>query len=517
MKQLWNSLQFQLYVALTLLAVLLTVAIYLVIQVSEEAREQQQITEIAGSQSANVYLLASLLRRYESEEGNVEIRDSIRNSLVDTIGKVRAIQSGMREGDELLGLEAITDPTLLPLLADTEREWEQYLEEIEAFLAKESDDAVDSDEIQAQDQLLISDLEDQSVVVFTYTDRLVNGLEIGLDNQLRIVQNIEIALVVFAIVALIIAVIVVTRTSRAVARLSTTAQDFAKGRLGSRADTRTFTEIAEVGVVFNDMAQQLGATIRELENQAQEAQAARLKAERSDEVKSAFLASMSHELRTPLNSIINFSKFVVRGMMGPVTDRQEETLNKVVASGQHLLSLINDVLDMSKIESGSLNLFVEDNVDIKGIIETVVNNSQSLLVEKPVALRTDLPDDMPFLRGDKKRLTQILFNLVSNACKFTEKGSVVITSKIEDKSLLLTIRDTGPGIAEEDRLAVFEAFKQTRSGLRSGEGTGLGMPITRSLVEAHGGRLWFDSIVGQGTSFYVNLPIKSEQLIPITP
>jgi signal transduction histidine kinase len=308
----------------------------------------------------------------------------------------------------------------------------------------------------------------------------------------------------------------VTRTTRAVDSLSSTAQEFARGHLQVRADTATFNEIADVGDVFNTMAQRLSATIRELENQAQEAQTARVKAERSDQVKSAFLASMSHELRTPLNSIINFSKFVVRGVMGPVTERQEETLNKVVASGQHLLSLINDVLDMSKIESGSLNLFVEDDVDVKAIVETVVNNSQSLLAEKPVSLRTELPAELPSLRGDKKRLTQILFNLVSNACKFTEQGSVVISARQENQELVLLIKDTGPGIAEEDRIAVFEAFKQTRSGLRSGEGTGLGMPISKSLVEAHGGRLWFDSVVGQGTSFYVSLPIKSEQLVPIS-
>lgn len=516
MRRFWNSLQFQLYAALALLAIILTVAVYLVIRVSDEARQQQQTTEIAASQSANVYLLASLLRRYESLEGDSELRTSILGSIQNTIEDVRSIQRALREGDETLGLAAITDVTLLPLLEDTEREWDEYIADIEAYLESESNEIDTSiGEFSEEEAAFITVIENQSVVVYTYTDRLVNGLEIGLENQLRFVQNIDIALAIFALFALIVAIVVVTRTSRAVDSLSSTAQEFARGRLESRANTETFNEIADVGSVLNNMAERLGATIHELENKAQEAQEARLKAERSDEVKSAFLASMSHELRTPLNSIINFSKFVVRGMMGPVTERQEETLNKVVASGQHLLSLINDVLDMSKIESGSLNLFVEDDVDMKAIVDTVITNSQSLLNEKSVSLSANLPENLPLLRGDKKRLTQIMFNLVSNACKFTEEGSVLVTVESKDKEILIAVKDTGPGIAEEDRAAVFEAFKQTRSGLRSGEGTGLGMPISKSLVEAHGGRLWFDSVVGEGTSFYVSLPIKSEQLVPV--
>jgi len=235
-------------------------------------------------------------------------------------------------------------------------------------------------------------------------------------------------------------------------------------------------------------------------------------AQHADQVKSAFLASMSHELRTPLNSVINFTKFVVKGVMGPVTERQTDTLNKVIASGQHLLSLINDVLDMSKIESGSLNLFIEDDVNPNEILQTIIDSTDSLLIDKEIELKRDIQTELPMMLADRKRITQILLNVVSNACKFTEEGFVKVSAHLENNTLLVTVQDTGPGIAPEDKDAVFTSFKQTDTGLRQGEGTGLGMPISRNLAEAHGGKLWFESEVGQGTTFYVELPVKSDVL-----
>jgi signal transduction histidine kinase len=234
-------------------------------------------------------------------------------------------------------------------------------------------------------------------------------------------------------------------------------------------------------------------------------------AERADQVKSAFLASMSHELRTPLNSVINFSKFVAKGVMGPVNQRQEEALNKVIGSGKHLLDLINDVLDMSKIESGSLALFVEDNVDLNDVLNQVEATAQGLVGEKRVTLEMDV-EPMPPVIGDRQRILQILLNIVSNACKFTDEGTIRIQARAQDDEVVITVKDSGPGIAPEDQVSVFEAFKQTTTGLRHGGGTGLGMPISKSLVAAHGGRLWLESEPGNGSTFFVALPVKSEAL-----
>ncbi|MFN8372366.1 MAG: ATP-binding protein [Anaerolineae bacterium] len=261
------------------------------------------------------------------------------------------------------------------------------------------------------------------------------------------------------------------------------------------------------------LAEQIAVAVRNAQL-FDEAKTARENAEQADHVKSAFLASMSHELRTPLNSVINYTKFVIKGVMGPVTDKQVETLTKVADSGRHLLNLINDVLDISKIESGALSLFIEDNVDMAEILRSVASTAESLLEGKPIAVQLDVPPTLPMIKGDKQRLRQILLNILSNACKFTEEGHIKIGANVQNGEILLAIEDTGPGIRSEDRAAVFEPFKQTDTGLRQGKGTGLGMPISKSLAEAHGGRLWFKSTPGTGTTFYVALPVKSELLIP---
>jgi signal transduction histidine kinase len=248
-----------------------------------------------------------------------------------------------------------------------------------------------------------------------------------------------------------------------------------------------------------------------------EMQSARTEAETANRVKSSFLASMSHELRTPLNSIINFTKFVERGMMGPITERQVSTLGNVVTSAEHLLALINDVLDISKIESRSLKLFIEENIDLQKIIDSSLKTAQSLIGERPVELVVNVEADLPLIVCDRQRVTQVVLNIVSNACKFTKKGRITMSVHRDNSNILFSISDTGPGIAAEDFKSVFEKFAQTETGLRQGGGTGLGMPISRSLVEAHGGQLWIESVVGEGATFHFTLPIvQPAELIAFT-
>lgn len=259
---------------------------------------------------------------------------------------------------------------------------------------------------------------------------------------------------------------------------------------------------------------ELSRSLIETDKSRAQAEASRERAERSDKVKSAFLASMSHELRTPLNAIINFTEFVAAGDTGPVNDEQKDLLQEVVNSGKHLLNLINDVLDMSKIEAGSLNLFIEDNINLKSILDSSISTCRGL-VKDGVQLQTDIPDTLSTIRGDRQRLMQILLNILSNACKFTDKGHIKLSASTVKDEILISIADTGVGISPEDQATVFEAFKQTTTGLRQGGGTGLGMPIARSLAEAHGGRLWLESQVGKGSTFHVALPIKSQTLTPV--
>ncbi|MDX2074924.1 MAG: histidine kinase N-terminal 7TM domain-containing protein [bacterium] len=232
-----------------------------------------------------------------------------------------------------------------------------------------------------------------------------------------------------------------------------------------------------------------------------------------DQMKSQFLASMSHELRTPLNAILNFTEFVSLGMLGQVNDKQKDALGKSLDSAKHLLALINDVLDMTKIEAGMMKLFIEDNIDLTQELNTILATSKTLLHDKPVVLIQDIDPDLPRLVGDKRRIRQILLNLMSNACKFTEKGSITLSVKKRHDELLFAVIDTGPGIAPQDQDVIFEPFRQTEHGIKHAGGTGLGLPITKKLVEAHGGKLWLESDKGQGASFYLTLPIHSETLI----
>ena len=261
--------------------------------------------------------------------------------------------------------------------------------------------------------------------------------------------------------------------------------------------------------IMRTLAEQIAVAIRNSQL-FEETTIAKEAAEKADNVKSAFLASMSHELRTPLNAIINFSKFLKRGIPGPVNEEQDQLIGSIADSGQHLLNLINDVLDMSKIEAGSLKLFIEEGIDMRQIIETAIQYTHPMLADKPVEMQQDIPDALPTITGDRKRLLQIFLNVLSNACKFTDEGYVKVNVLPEPQHLLIAINDTGAGIAPEDADYVFTAFKQTESGLRQGGGgTGLGMPICQKLVEAHEGRIWFESEPGFGTTFFVELPLQS--------
>lgn len=244
---------------------------------------------------------------------------------------------------------------------------------------------------------------------------------------------------------------------------------------------------------------------------------ARQQAERSSQVKSAFLASMSHELRTPLNSIINFSKFLERGIFGPVSTEQRDTLQDIIESSEHLLNLINDVLDMSKIESGSLQLFIEEQIDLRPIFASVEHHARALLADKAVTYEQSIAADLPLIAADRQRVLQILLNIVSNACKFTTKGSITLSAKHEAENILIAVADSGPGISPKDADSVFTSFRQTSTGLRKTGGTGLGMPISRSLAEEHGGALWFESQPGHGSTFYVRLPIHAQASLKSTP
>lgn len=232
----------------------------------------------------------------------------------------------------------------------------------------------------------------------------------------------------------------------------------------------------------------------------------------ADQLKSQFLANMSHELRTPLNSIIGFSKVILKGIDGPVTDTQREDLNAIYNAGQHLLGLISDMLDISRIEAGKLDLSFEE-VDLTEIIEGVMTTAVGLIKDKPIELVTDVPEDLPTILADRIRVRQILLNLVSNAAKFTEEGQIAVSARAIERGaqpeLLIAVADTGIGISDEDMEKLFQPFSQVDpSPTRKAGGSGLGLSIARHLVDLHGGRIWVESTPGEGSTFAFTLPLE---------
>jgi signal transduction histidine kinase len=233
-----------------------------------------------------------------------------------------------------------------------------------------------------------------------------------------------------------------------------------------------------------------------------------------DRLKSEFLANMSHELRTPLNSIIGYTEIM---LMGIDTQLDAETLEDVQAiydNGQHLLRLINDVLDLAKIEAGRLELVFED-LEVGSLVEDACNGTAGLLVSKPIELDIKVEKDLPLVQGDRVRLNQVLYNLLSNAAKFTDEGHIAVRAYVDrDGSqdgawMCLEVKDTGTGISEQDLDEIFERFQQVDgSNARKAEGTGLGLAITRHLVQMHGGTIGVQSQLGEGSTFTVRLPLQ---------
>ncbi|MFL7869103.1 MAG: ATP-binding protein [Anaerolineales bacterium] len=232
-----------------------------------------------------------------------------------------------------------------------------------------------------------------------------------------------------------------------------------------------------------------------------------------DRLKSGFLANMSHELRTPLNSILGFADVMLMELDGPLTPNMDNDLKLIQKKGQHLLHLINDVLDMAKIESGRMNL-IPENFRVHDMLEEVNSITSTLASERNISLFIEEDSDQEVtVYADNTRLRQVMINLVNNAIKFTENGKIAIRATKQDAvTLLITVKDTGIGIPPEKLDDIFQEFTQVdTSTTRKVGGTGLGLPISRRLIEMHGGRLWAEStgIQGEGSTFFVELPLEA--------
>jgi signal transduction histidine kinase len=227
--------------------------------------------------------------------------------------------------------------------------------------------------------------------------------------------------------------------------------------------------------------------------------------------KSQFLANMSHELRTPLNAILGYTELIIDNIYGETPEKMQTVLQRIESNGKHLLGLINDVLDLSKIEAGQLTLSLTD-YSLRNVVQTVFSLVEPLALEKKLALKVELAPDLPAGRGDERRITQVLLNLVGNAIKFTDQGEVAIKASAANGAFEVAVHDTGPGISKADQGKLFQQFQQADNSITKRKGgTGLGLAICKHIVEMHSGRIWLESTPGQGSTFTFTLPIGAEQ------
>jgi signal transduction histidine kinase len=268
----------------------------------------------------------------------------------------------------------------------------------------------------------------------------------------------------------------------------------ASGDFSGHVDATNRDELGALAANVNQMSDELRRLYREVETASQH--------------KSDFLANMSHELRTPLNAIIGFSQVLREGMVGDVNAKQQEYLDDILSSGNHLLSLINDVLDLSKVEAGQVELELAPFV-LQEALERGVAMVRERAMSDGVQVTLAANHEVDVVAGDERRIRQVIFNLLSNAVKFTPAGGCVdVRATQVNGEVRVSVADTGPGIAAADLRRIFEEFQQTEAGIEQGEGTGLGLALSKRLVELHGGRIWVDSEPGTGSTFVFTLPAR---------
>jgi len=350
-------------------------------------------------------------------------------------------------------------------------------------------------------------------------------------------RNRTLVLTLFGIPITIIIIYLIVHKfiRRPVENLAEKAHRFAEGDMSVSIDIKTEDEIGVLGKTFNYMIKSVSSSSRKLEEEINRKTAlldertrlitlvekANRKLRELDKLKSTFLANMSHELRTPMNAIIGYTDLLEDGVDGPINEEQKKSLKRIANNSRYLLQLINDILDISKIESGKVKL-EPTGLDIKWIVESVIPTFEPLIKEKGLTLSDNIDEGLALVYGDEDAIRQILMNLLSNAIKFTSKGGVTITARPSERGIKpgespifaeVCVEDTGIGIKEEDLGTIFDKFVQVDlTTVRQGEGTGLGLSIARGLVALHKGMMWATSKSKEGSKFHFTIPFNKEML-----
>ena len=434
----------------------------------------------------------------------------IRNALTlrDEATLVGILHDEERFADTLARLERAASPAereTITRIRVAERQLIKTVEEIRSL--------VRADKAEEAMSLHLTEGQPQYREIATLVTRVVRSEEAGMDRLRQSVEasNQRAVLLMggFAIAAIFLALVLGFIISWSfiipVHEAGTFLGQVARGNFGGRIDVPNRDEFGALAERMNEMS-------RELHQLYDHERMLNAQLERASKAKSDFLASISHELRTPLNAILGFNELLLGEIYGPVTEELKVPLTDIQTSGKHLLRLINNVLDLSKIEAGRMELALDDYA-VHDLVAGVLSGLRPLASQKGLALTSAVPDDIPVAHGDGGRITQCLMNLVGNAVKFTQQGRIEVAVDCRDDVLQYRVIDTGTGIPADRLETVFAEFRQADATI-AGQfgGTGLGLSITKKFVELHGGRIWVESEVGTGSTFSFTIPLRVEKV-----
>jgi signal transduction histidine kinase len=333
------------------------------------------------------------------------------------------------------------------------------------------------------------------------TNQLVNKAEADMVTGIEASQHAygasQLMVIGFALASILLALALGYTISSSligpVTEIDARLREIAAGDFSQRVDVPNRDELGALAANVNRTSEELGRLYQQLQTASRH--------------KSEFLANTSHELRTPLNAILGYTELIQDEIYGDVPDQIREVLDRVQSNGRHLLGLINDVLDLSKIEAGQLDLSIA-GYSMQEVVQTVATATESLAAEKKLKVKIMVSDDLPPGEGDERRITQVLLNIVGNAIKFTEVGEVTVQAAAANGTFQVSVADTGPGILAGDQERIFDEFQQVDNSItRSKGGTGLGLSISKKIIELHGGRIWVESELGRGSIFRFTLPV----------
>ncbi len=372
---------------------------------------------------------------------------------------------------------------------------DQLARKLQEIVDVGSTDPGRADSLRLEAELLAIDLDQYATELANATTARTDALIAQNASAYEHSRNLFIGVAAGAIVlALLLGFVLSWSVIGPIQRIDSRLAAIASGDFSGHVDVRNRDELGALAANVNRMNDELRRLYREVETASQH--------------KSDFLANMSHELRTPLNAIIGFSQVLREGMVGDVNAKQAEYLDDVLSSGNHLLSLINDVLDLAKVEAGQVELQVAP-FSLQDALERGVSMVREQATADGVQVALHSNGGLEVVTGDERRIRQVIFNLLSNAVKFTEEGGLVeVGAAQRNGEMEVSVADTGAGIAPEDLDRIFEEFQQTDVGARQREGTGLGLALAKRFVELHGGRIWCDSELGKGSTFRFTLPVS---------